>query len=45
MGARAFDLSGSENNLIKVKKLTPGYDLGLKENFVLHLFRIIVYLY
>jgi acetylglutamate kinase len=28
MGARAFGLSGSENNLIKVKKLTPGYDLG-----------------
>ena len=28
MGARAFGLSGRENNLIKVKKLTPGYDLG-----------------
>ncbi len=28
MGARAFGLSGSENNLITVKKLTPGYDLG-----------------
>jgi acetylglutamate kinase len=28
MGARAFGLSGRENGLIKVKKLTPGYDLG-----------------
>jgi len=28
MGARAFGLSGKENDLIKVKKLTPGYDLG-----------------
>jgi acetylglutamate kinase len=28
MGARAFGLSGRENNLIKVRKLTPGYDLG-----------------
>ncbi len=28
MGARAFGLSGRENNLIKVKKMTPGYDLG-----------------
>lgn len=29
MGARAFGLSGRENDLIKVKKLSPGYDLGL----------------
>jgi acetylglutamate kinase len=28
MGAQAFGLSGKENGLIKVKKLTPGYDLG-----------------
>lgn len=28
MGARAFGLSGRENGLIRVKKLTPGYDLG-----------------
>lgn len=28
MGARAFGLSGRENNLIKVRKLSPGYDLG-----------------
>ena len=28
MGARAFGLSGRENDLIRVKKLTPGYDLG-----------------
>lgn len=28
MGARAFGLSGRENELIKVKKLAPGYDLG-----------------
>jgi acetylglutamate kinase len=28
MGAQAFGLSGRENGLIKVKKLTPGYDLG-----------------
>jgi acetylglutamate kinase len=28
MGARAFGLSGSENNLITVKKFAPGYDLG-----------------
>jgi acetylglutamate kinase len=28
MGAKAFCLSGRENGLIKVKKLTPGYDLG-----------------
>jgi acetylglutamate kinase len=28
MGARAFGLSGRENDLIKVKKLTLGYDLG-----------------
>jgi acetylglutamate kinase len=29
MGARAFGLSGRENDLIKVRKLSPGYDLGL----------------
>ena len=28
MGAKAFGLSGRENDLIKVKKLNPGYDLG-----------------
>lgn len=28
MGARSFGLSGRENNLIRVRKLTPGYDLG-----------------
>ncbi|MEI6863192.1 MAG: acetylglutamate kinase [Candidatus Omnitrophota bacterium] len=28
MGARAFGLSGTENDLIKVKKLNLGYDLG-----------------
>ncbi len=28
MGARAFGLSGTENDLIKVKKFTPGCDLG-----------------
>jgi len=28
MGARAFGLSGRENDLIKVKKLSLGYDLG-----------------
>jgi acetylglutamate kinase len=29
MGARAFGLSGRENDLIRVRKLSPGYDLGL----------------
>jgi acetylglutamate kinase len=28
MGARAFGLSGRENDLIRVRKLSPGYDLG-----------------
>lgn len=29
LGAKAFGLSGRENSLIKVKKMNPGYDLGL----------------
>ena len=28
MGAKVFGLSGKENNLIRVRKFSPGYDLG-----------------